>query len=146
MPQLALETFVTQYVWLLIIFFSFYWFSITIVIPRISILMKSRDKISQFKIIQNDKQDGSALRAHSTSLTHDKYEIITDKSYVNAVKHDFASYLKKWLKQEKSRTAKQKQITTKKVVNKKSATNRAQEVDKTVKPRKSATSRTQQKN
>lgn len=42
MPQLWTETFVTQYFWLLIILFTFYYFILNQVIPRIAESLKSR--------------------------------------------------------------------------------------------------------
>lgn len=49
MPQLAIESFVSQYFWLLVIFFSVYLYSITYIIPRISILFKSRNVSEEIK-------------------------------------------------------------------------------------------------
>lgn len=42
MPQLALETFVSQYFWLLVTFFMFYIFSTFWVIPKIAYMQKAR--------------------------------------------------------------------------------------------------------
>jgi len=51
MPQLWIETFVTQYFWLLLILFSFYYFITTQVIPNISETIKAR-QISDNKDIK----------------------------------------------------------------------------------------------
>lgn len=43
MPQLSLETYITQYFWLLITLFSFYIFISFVIIPKISFIIKSRN-------------------------------------------------------------------------------------------------------
>jgi len=54
MPQLWIETFVTQYFWLLLILFSFYYFITTQVIPVISETIKAR-QISDNKDIKTEE-------------------------------------------------------------------------------------------
>jgi len=44
MPQLSIETFVTQYFWFISILLAFYFISILLVIPRISEIYKTRQK------------------------------------------------------------------------------------------------------
>jgi type II secretory pathway component PulF len=46
MPQLAVETFMSQYIWLLITFFSFYFITIMYFIPQISLIRKTRELAS----------------------------------------------------------------------------------------------------
>ncbi len=46
MPQLSIETFVTQYFWLVVILFVFYYISAAIIIPQISAIIKTRNKLS----------------------------------------------------------------------------------------------------
>lgn len=50
MPQLALETFFNQYIWLLVVLFGFYFFTIIVVIPSISLINKTRDKWSKIDV------------------------------------------------------------------------------------------------
>ena len=45
MPQLSIETFVTQYAWLMVILLTFYYFNVTEFIPRVSETLKLRNKI-----------------------------------------------------------------------------------------------------
>lgn len=48
MPQLSIETFVTQYFWLLIIFFSFLILSTLYVLPKIAEIKKTRLLLQNF--------------------------------------------------------------------------------------------------
>lgn len=48
MPQLSVETFVTQYFWLLIIFFSFLIISTLYVMPKIAEIKKTRLLLQNF--------------------------------------------------------------------------------------------------
>jgi len=45
MPQLSIETFVSQYFWLIIFLFGFYYFCFMEVIPKFSEILKTRAKI-----------------------------------------------------------------------------------------------------
>lgn len=47
MPQLSIETFVSQYLWFISILLIFYFIAITQVIPRIAEIMKTRQKTAQ---------------------------------------------------------------------------------------------------
>lgn len=47
MPQLSIETFVSQYFWLLVIFFSFLYVSTIYVMPTISKIQKIRNIIGK---------------------------------------------------------------------------------------------------
>jgi hypothetical protein len=48
MPQLAIETFVSQYFWFIVILVTFYFIAITQVIPRIAEIFKTRSKCASF--------------------------------------------------------------------------------------------------
>ena len=56
MPQLWTETFVTQYFWLLLILFTFYYFISTDVIPKISNNIKAR-QISEEEALEIEEQE-----------------------------------------------------------------------------------------
>lgn len=45
MPQLSIETFVSQYFWLILIFLVFYYVVITQVLPNIAKILKARNKV-----------------------------------------------------------------------------------------------------
>lgn len=45
MPQLKIETFVTQYFWLIVILLGFYYVLVTVIIPRISEVIKTRKRL-----------------------------------------------------------------------------------------------------
>ena len=47
MPQLSIETFVSQYFWFISILLIFYFIAITQVIPRIAEIMKTRQKTAE---------------------------------------------------------------------------------------------------
>ena len=55
MPQLSIETFVSQYFWLLVIFFSFLYVSTVYVIPKISKIQKIRNLIGKETTIETTK-------------------------------------------------------------------------------------------
>jgi F0F1-type ATP synthase membrane subunit b/b' len=55
MPQLSIETFVSQYFWLLVIFFSFLYVLIVYVIPKISKIQKIRNLIGKETTIETTK-------------------------------------------------------------------------------------------
>jgi hypothetical protein len=46
MPQLNIETFVTQYFWLIVVLFGFYVVVVTAIIPSIASALKLRKKLS----------------------------------------------------------------------------------------------------
>jgi hypothetical protein len=106
MPQLALETFFNQYLWLLIIFFSFYFFSISVVIPRISLLQKSREKVSakeskeslcsmEWKLANKD------VDTDKDSFKFSKLEIVEQNSYSRLAENwNTLNYLNEWLKKD----------------------------------------------
>lgn len=126
MPQLALETFVSQYFWLLVIFFSFYFISITTVIPRISTLMKSREKISGSTATEETVKSEKSIEDFDGT-----FQVVKESAYGLKEGTNWKNYLGKWLNQEKSRTKKKgkkavkgaskstTKKTTKKAVNKK---------------------------
>lgn len=58
MPQLAIETFFTQYFWLLIIFFLFNHFILNYYVPAIAKLIKARKYTSTVDVISSkDKKN-----------------------------------------------------------------------------------------
>ena len=57
MPQLAVETFVSQYFWLLVILFLFYMLSILKVIPQISLIKKIRQ--NTYSSVEGTKEEGT---------------------------------------------------------------------------------------
>lgn len=52
MPQLAIETFVTQYFWLLIIFFTLFILTSLYIMPKISEIKKSRKLLENVEVAQ----------------------------------------------------------------------------------------------
>ena len=63
MPQLSVETFVTQYFWLLIIFFSFLILSTLYVMPKIAEIKKTRLLLQNFDNtpVEQDSQRSEKL-------------------------------------------------------------------------------------
>jgi len=73
MPQLWIETFVSQYFWLLLILFTFYYFITTKVIPTISETIKTR-QISENKELKLDTNliiDDKATNLFNTNSKYD---------------------------------------------------------------------------
>lgn len=75
MPQLSIETFVTQYFWLVVILLSFYYIVITQILPNIAKIFKTRIKLESTEggSFTNDKLVDSKLPINS-------YKIGTDVS------------------------------------------------------------------
>jgi len=63
MPQLSIETFVSQYFWLLVIFFSFVYVTTIYVLPKISKIQKIRNLIGKETKIETKviKEEGKEL-------------------------------------------------------------------------------------
>lgn len=57
MPQLNLETFVTQYFWLIVLLTFFYILCATIVIPKVATIFKTRQRLEN---LASDAQPGQA--------------------------------------------------------------------------------------
>lgn len=112
MPQLALETFFNQYLWLLIIFFSFYFFSISVVIPRISLLQKSREKVSAQTGLNESKESEWKLANKDVDTDKDsfkfsKLEIVEQNSYSRLAENwNTLNYLNEWLKKDHKKNKK----------------------------------------
>lgn len=66
MPQLAIETFVSQYFWLVLILGTFYWISVTQIIPSISETLKTRRKIESLAVESSEdgvEEDVNAIKS-----------------------------------------------------------------------------------
>ena len=69
MPQLAIETIVTQYFWLVIILFGFYYIAVTKVIPSIANALKTRKALENEASSTTIASDASKAKAFlSTAL------------------------------------------------------------------------------
>lgn len=60
MPQLSIETFVTQYFWLIVVLFAFYFVIATTVIPSIASTFKLRNKLT------NASKDSETIEVSET--------------------------------------------------------------------------------
>jgi len=72
MPQLSIETYVTQYFWLVVILFTFYYLSATKFLPKIAELLKTRKKI---------ESEASGVSLSSV----DNNNILTGKSIISEI-------------------------------------------------------------
>jgi len=70
MPQLWTETFVTQYFWLVVILFGFYYLAVTEIIPQIAFTLKTRKE----------------LESNSSSSSTNKLEDNNSKTTINSTK------------------------------------------------------------
>jgi hypothetical protein len=64
MPQLNIETFVTQYFWLIVILFGFYFIVVTTIIPSIASSIKLRKKLAV-----SEEAEGTAEASSSESAS-----------------------------------------------------------------------------
>ncbi len=93
MPQLALETFMTQYIWLLIVLSGFFALSTFYVIPRISRMTKIRDKVREAEELSKEGNEMSIEAGHNVVLN-------TISPVVNTNKKETESILMSWAKEE----------------------------------------------
>lgn len=56
MPQLAVETFIAQYIWMLAILIGFYYITIMYVIPQIALIKKTRELTVREKEKDKDRK------------------------------------------------------------------------------------------
>jgi type II secretory pathway component PulF len=68
MPQLSVETFVTQYFWLLIVFFALFLFFCLFFIPKISNVKKIR------KLLESSEVSFSTVYSHSSVSLFNKHK------------------------------------------------------------------------
>lgn len=57
MPQLCIETYVTQFVWFIGLFLFIYWFNTTNQLPKISEILFVRDQLSSVKLDNNNSKE-----------------------------------------------------------------------------------------
>ena len=65
MPQLSLETFVSQYFWLVVILLTFYYLCSTQILPKIGEAFKTRRKIESLSVSSEEASlDATVLKSH----------------------------------------------------------------------------------
>lgn len=69
MPQLSVETFVSQYIWFISILLAFYYISITLVIPRISEIFKTRLLNNNSSLNDNTNDNDKIFLSSSDSIS-----------------------------------------------------------------------------
>ena len=70
MPQLSLETFVTQYFWLLVIFFTLFLLCSLFFMPKIAEIKKTRrllENVETNDIVVDSQKSASLLHHHTCS-------------------------------------------------------------------------------
>jgi len=70
MPQLSIETFVTQYFWLLVVFFTLFILSSLYIMPKISEIKKTRkllENVEKEDLVINSQKSVSLLNSHKCS-------------------------------------------------------------------------------
>lgn len=83
MPQLSIETFVSQYFWFISILLIFYFIAITQVIPRIAEIMKTRLKTSQPTLISDTSVKGSTDSKRESDSTFTIFSNISKNITLN---------------------------------------------------------------
>lgn len=76
MPQLNIETFVTQYFWLIVILFGFYIVVVTTIIPSIASSLKLRKKltVSEDATEEINSSDSAQETVFVFNVSHDLWE------------------------------------------------------------------------
>lgn len=72
MPQLAVETFVSQYFWLVVLLTFFYLQMVTWAIPKIAEIIKTRKEIGDVKTGSLDSQASLKWEGKITHISQDK--------------------------------------------------------------------------
>jgi len=92
MPQLSIETFISQYIWLLFVLWGFYWLVVTQILPSFSYLSKARSSydISAKKSISHISSQKKAL-----DLSILKLSSLSDKKNYN---DNFSKVKSAWIK------------------------------------------------
>jgi len=82
MPQLDTVTFFNQLFWFTIVFFGFYFFVLGTIIPKLTLVLKTR-----VKKLQHDMSSSAALKAEATSImgSYDKEFIALSGSLVSGI-------------------------------------------------------------
>ena len=88
MPQLWVETYVSQFFWLLVILFSFHYFITIFVLPKIAAALKIRKKaeVSESEVVKEDSltTSSSNLLVQVLSSSNDS-TISTDSKSADAI-------------------------------------------------------------
>ncbi len=97
MPQLKLETFVTQYFWLIVILLGFYYVLVTIIIPRISEVIKTRKKLEtvSLKTSEIDTLSYNKSLVIQSLITSPKAESNSQAIFKKNIESWASNYLKK---------------------------------------------------
>jgi hypothetical protein len=77
MPQLNIETFVTQYFWLIVVLFGFYIVVVTAIIPSIASAIKLRKKLTMTEATQGSEASATAESSATGFNISVPYEVYT---------------------------------------------------------------------
>lgn len=101
MPQLSIETFVSQYFWFITIFLAFYIYSVTQVIPRITEIMKTRKKCvtdisttENTELEKNPKTQDILKNLQKNVIFMNDSITINDKNNINNIKKTSENWVK----------------------------------------------------
>lgn len=103
MPQLWTETIVTQYFWLVVVLFGFYYLAVTQIIPQIAFTLKTRKELettSQFLNLNTNTKTSSENNTKTllsniltplstTTKISEGKETVQLKKNINSIKADF---------------------------------------------------------
>ena len=113
MPQLSIETFVTQYFWLVVFLLFFYYLSAAVIIPKFSTIIKTRNKISTVSSTSTMEDSNNTIMGKSI-LTQ---AFTTKSANISKVSTNYNSIFKKvnkdWIKNYKKAGVAKKKKTTK---------------------------------
>ena len=89
MPQLSIETFVSQYFWLVVLFFYFYLQMVNRVIPKIAQILKIRKEVSN--VDSGDAESTASVAAYSGPI-----DILTSVEKTSNVSTDLNKTVITW--------------------------------------------------
>ncbi len=85
MPQLALETFVSQYFWLVVLLTFLYVQMVTWAIPKIAQILKTRKEIGDVKMVLTESKDQLAYNEKLIYTTFNKADHVNQKRFNDKV-------------------------------------------------------------
>jgi len=104
MPQLNLETFVTQYFWLIVLLTIFYIVCATIIIPKVATIFKTRERLERLaQESQGEKKELPAEVRKAEKLTLNVLSIkesVKADSEVRNYRETFIGSQNKWVQSQ----------------------------------------------
>ena len=94
MPHLCVETYFTQYFWLVVILFSFYYIAVNQIIPKFSETFKTRKKLESLAIDTQSSDEESPAAKHSALIISNSIAGSKTAANINIDSAKYSSHFK----------------------------------------------------